>query len=186
CSAAAAEWRAEREDANWEPTCERCSRKPRPPLFPSAGHGHPRCSRTFRGDAPLRPQTFMRLPASEPSSSHHHLLHHLHHQSLHPLDAADSDRAELSATAAAAATMSCQPEFGDEGSGVTLTLRLLMHGKEVGSIIGKKGETVKRIREESGARINISEGSCPERIITITGPTHAVLSAFTMITFKLE
>uniref|UniRef100_A0A8P4KC11 Poly(rC) binding protein 4 n=1 Tax=Dicentrarchus labrax TaxID=13489 RepID=A0A8P4KC11_DICLA len=61
-----------------------------------------------------------------------------------------------------------------------------MHGKEVGSIIGKKGETVKRIREESSARINISEGSCPERIITITGQTDCVFRAFTMITFKLE
>lgn len=80
--------------------------------------------------------------------------------------------------------MSCEQEFGDMG--VTLTLRLLMHGKEVGSIIGKKGETVKRIREESSARINISEGSCPERIITITGPTDCVFRAFTMITFKLE
>ncbi|KAJ8359298.1 hypothetical protein SKAU_G00158230 [Synaphobranchus kaupii] len=69
---------------------------------------------------------------------------------------------------------------------VTLTLRLLMHGKEVGSIIGKKGETVKRIREESGARVNISEGSCPERIITITGPTDSVYRAFGMITYKLE
>uniref|UniRef100_A0A3P8PRC1 K Homology domain-containing protein n=1 Tax=Astatotilapia calliptera TaxID=8154 RepID=A0A3P8PRC1_ASTCA len=36
------------------------------------------------------------------------------------------------------------------------------------------------------ARINISEGSCPERIITITGPTDCVFRAFTMITFKLE
>uniref|UniRef100_M4AMQ4 Poly(rC) binding protein 4 n=1 Tax=Xiphophorus maculatus TaxID=8083 RepID=M4AMQ4_XIPMA len=88
--------------------------------------------------------------------------------------------------AAAARTMSCEQEFGDGAMAVTLTLRLLMHGKEVGSIIGKKGETVKRIREESGARINISEGSCPERIITITGPTDCVFRAFTMITFKLE
>ncbi|XP_068453550.1 poly(rC)-binding protein 4-like isoform X3 [Clinocottus analis] len=61
-----------------------------------------------------------------------------------------------------------------------------MHGKEVGSIIGKKGETVKRIREESSARVNISEGSCPERIITITGSTDCVFRAFTMITYKLE
>ncbi|KAM6928373.1 poly(rC)-binding protein 4-like [Xenentodon cancila] len=83
-------------------------------------------------------------------------------------------------------TMSCEQEFGDGATGVTLTLRLLMHGKEVGSIIGKKGETVKRIREESSARINISEGSCPERIITITGPTDCVFRAFTMITLKLE
>ncbi|XP_016368237.1 poly(rC)-binding protein 4 isoform X2 [Sinocyclocheilus rhinocerous] len=82
--------------------------------------------------------------------------------------------------------MNCEQDFGDGGMNVTLTLRLLMHGKEVGSIIGKKGETVKRIREESSARINISEGSCPERIITITGATECVLRAFTMITIKLE
>ncbi|XP_069580686.1 poly(rC)-binding protein 4-like isoform X1 [Brachyistius frenatus] len=83
-------------------------------------------------------------------------------------------------------TMNCEQDFGDGGLGVTLTLRLLMHGKEVGSIIGKKGETVKRIREESSARVNISEGSCPERIITITGATDSVFRAFTMITYKLE
>ncbi|XP_029103755.1 poly(rC)-binding protein 4 isoform X2 [Scleropages formosus] len=82
--------------------------------------------------------------------------------------------------------MNCEQDFGEGGMNVTLTLRLLMHGKEVGSIIGKKGETVKRIREESSARINISEGSCPERIITITGPTECVFRAFTMITLKLE
>ncbi|XP_036840130.1 poly(rC)-binding protein 3 isoform X5 [Oncorhynchus mykiss] len=82
--------------------------------------------------------------------------------------------------------MNCEQDFGEGGMNVTLTLRLLMHGKEVGSIIGKKGETVKKIREESSARINISEGSCPERIITITGPTDCVFRAFTMITLKLE
>ncbi|XP_070964367.1 poly(rC)-binding protein 4-like isoform X2 [Oncorhynchus clarkii lewisi] len=75
-------------------------------------------------------------------------------------------------------TMNCEQDFGDGGLGVTLTLRLLMHGK--------KGETVKRIREESSARVNISEGSCPERIITITGSTDCVFRAFTMITYKLE
>ncbi|XP_029445725.1 poly(rC)-binding protein 3-like isoform X1 [Rhinatrema bivittatum] len=72
------------------------------------------------------------------------------------------------------------------GLNVTLTIRLLMHGKEVGSIIGKKGETVKKMREESGARINISEGSCPERIVTITGPTDAIFKAFSMIALKFE
>ncbi|XP_052355681.1 poly(rC)-binding protein 3-like isoform X2 [Oncorhynchus keta] len=64
-----------------------------------------------------------------------------------------------------------------------------MHGKEVGSIIGKKGETVKKMREEvsaSGARINISEGNCPERIVTITGPTDAIFKAFAMIAYKFE
>ncbi|XP_018529867.1 LOW QUALITY PROTEIN: poly(rC)-binding protein 2-like, partial [Lates calcarifer] len=108
----------------------------------------------------------MRLPAAE--STHHTSTHH------------------TTTTSSTSTTMSCEREFGDGAMGVTLTLRLLMHGKEVGSIIGKKGETVKRIREESSARINISEGSCPERIITITGPTDCVFRAFTMITFKLE
>ncbi|KAJ3592668.1 hypothetical protein NHX12_007795 [Muraenolepis orangiensis] len=64
------------------------------------------------------------------------------------------------------------------GLNVTLTIRLLMHGK--------KGETVKKMREESSARINISEGNCPERIVTITGPTDAIFRAFTMIAYKFE
>uniref|UniRef100_A0AAZ3SG74 K Homology domain-containing protein n=1 Tax=Oncorhynchus tshawytscha TaxID=74940 RepID=A0AAZ3SG74_ONCTS len=68
-----------------------------------------------------------------------------------------------------------QPEGG---LNVTLTIRLLMHGK--------KGETVKKMREESGARINISEGNCPERIVTITGPTDAIFKAFAMIAYKFE
>uniref|UniRef100_A0A3B3Q3T9 Poly(rC) binding protein 3 n=1 Tax=Paramormyrops kingsleyae TaxID=1676925 RepID=A0A3B3Q3T9_9TELE len=66
------------------------------------------------------------------------------------------------------------------GLNVTLTIRLLMHGK-VGI-----GETVKKMREESGARINISEGNCPERIVTITGPTDAIFKAFAMIAYKFE
>uniref|UniRef100_A0A8C9UQC1 K Homology domain-containing protein n=1 Tax=Spermophilus dauricus TaxID=99837 RepID=A0A8C9UQC1_SPEDA len=72
------------------------------------------------------------------------------------------------------------------GLNVTLTIRLLMHGKEVGSIIGKKGESVKKMLEESGASINISEGNCPERIITLAGPTNAIFKAFAMIIDKLE
>ncbi|KAF7243743.1 Poly(rC)-binding protein 3 [Varanus komodoensis] len=50
----------------------------------------------------------------------------------------------------------------------------------------QKGETVKKMREESGARINISEGNCPERIVTITGPTDAIFKAFAMIAYKFE
>uniref|UniRef100_A0A3Q0RXY7 Poly(rC) binding protein 3 n=1 Tax=Amphilophus citrinellus TaxID=61819 RepID=A0A3Q0RXY7_AMPCI len=66
------------------------------------------------------------------------------------------------------------------GLNVTLTIRLLMHGKV------QKGETVKKMREDSGARINISEGNCPERIVTITGPTDAIFKAFAMIAYKFE
>ncbi|CAO2633708.1 Poly(rC)-binding protein 4 [Lemmus lemmus] len=72
---------------------------------------------------------------------------------------------------------------------ITLTLRMLMHGKVSGwgwQSPGAKGETVKRIREQSSARITISEGSCPERITTITGSTAAVFHAVSMIAFKLD
>merc|ERR1712061_764299 len=69
---------------------------------------------------------------------------------------------------------------------VTLTIRLIMQGKEVGSIIGKKGDIVKRFREESGAKINISDGSCPERIVTVTGNTESIFRAFTLICNKFE
>uniref|UniRef100_A0A2K5PEG4 Poly(rC) binding protein 2 n=9 Tax=Simiiformes TaxID=314293 RepID=A0A2K5PEG4_CEBIM len=72
------------------------------------------------------------------------------------------------------------------GLNVTLTIRLLMHGKVCSSLGNWKGESVKKMREESGARINISEGNCPERIITLAGPTNAIFKAFAMIIDKLE
>merc|ERR1712141_817508 len=69
---------------------------------------------------------------------------------------------------------------------VTLTIRMIMSGKEVGSIIGKGGEIINNIREESGAKIHISDGSVPERIVTVTGSTDAILKAFNLIAKKFE
>lgn len=67
-----------------------------------------------------------------------------------------------------------------------LTIRLLMQGKEVGSIIGKRGDNIKSIREESGARINISDGTTPERIVTMVGTIETLSKAFDMICQKFE
>lgn len=39
---------------------------------------------------------------------------------------------------------------------------------------------------QSGAKINISDGSCPERIVTITGNLETITKAFTMICRKFE
>uniref|UniRef100_A0A671RM12 Poly(rC)-binding protein 4-like n=1 Tax=Sinocyclocheilus anshuiensis TaxID=1608454 RepID=A0A671RM12_9TELE len=50
----------------------------------------------------------------------------------------------------------------------------------------QENESCSSVQISSSARINISEGSCPERIITITGATECVFRAFTMITLKLE
>uniref|UniRef100_A0A0N4ZP28 K Homology domain-containing protein n=1 Tax=Parastrongyloides trichosuri TaxID=131310 RepID=A0A0N4ZP28_PARTI len=69
---------------------------------------------------------------------------------------------------------------------VLLTVRLLMQGKEVGSIIGRGGDQIRSIREKSQAKINISDGSCPERIVTITGNEVTINKAFTMICDKFE
>ncbi|NXV12631.1 PCBP4 protein, partial [Cepphus grylle] len=66
---------------------------------------------------------------------------------------------------------------------ITLTLRMLMHGKvTVGGSALLRGSAM----PGSSARITISEGSCPERITTITGSTDAVFRAVSMIAFKLE
>ncbi|NXJ15789.1 PCBP4 protein, partial [Odontophorus gujanensis] len=77
---------------------------------------------------------------------------------------------------------------GEPQLSITLTLRMLMHGKvtcpgDGGAPCAPDGL---HCRPQSSARITISEGSCPERITTITGSTNAVFRAVSMIAFKLE
>ncbi|KAK7602930.1 hypothetical protein V9T40_006904 [Parthenolecanium corni] len=74
----------------------------------------------------------------------------------------------------------------EDNRDVILTVRVLMHGKEVGSIIGKKGELVRQLREESGSRIHISDGSSADRIVTVTGNLNAIYKAFSLITAKVQ
>ncbi|KAH7724450.1 CRE-PES-4 protein [Aphelenchoides avenae] len=94
--------------------------------------------------------------------------------------------------------MELTPDGSDKGYGTSTsngstpsvsvihTIRLLMQGKEVGSIIGKRGDHIKQIRERSGAKINISDGSCPERIVTIIGSAATINRSFSMICRKFE
>ena len=39
---------------------------------------------------------------------------------------------------------------------------------------------------QSGAKINITDGSCPERIVTVIGTSQQILTAFTLICAKFE
>ena len=39
---------------------------------------------------------------------------------------------------------------------------------------------------QSGAKINITDGSCPERIVTVIGTSQSILKAFTLICAKFE
>ncbi|XP_054572702.1 poly(rC)-binding protein 2-like, partial [Eptesicus fuscus] len=73
----------------------------------------------------------------------------------------------------------------ESGLNITLTIRLLTLGKKVSSIMGKKGESVKMCKK-SDALINISEGNCPERIITLAGFSTAIFKTFAIIIDKLE
>uniref|UniRef100_A0A3B3QCA2 K Homology domain-containing protein n=1 Tax=Paramormyrops kingsleyae TaxID=1676925 RepID=A0A3B3QCA2_9TELE len=76
----------------------------------------------------------------------------------------------------------------DGGLNVMLTIRLLMHGKVCFPLSSSYCLPYFScyFSAASGARINISEGSCPERIVTITGPTDAIFKAFSMIAVKFE
>ena len=46
--------------------------------------------------------------------------------------------------------------------------------------------TYKLISLQSGAKINITDGSCPERIVTVVGSSKAIHKAFTLICEKFE
>lgn len=84
-------------------------------------------------------------------------------------------------------TMQQPPQqLSDSNGQLALTIRLLMQGKEVGSIIGKKGDNIRRFREVSGAKINVSDSSCPDRIVTLSGTLDEVYNALSMICSKFE
>ena len=68
-----------------------------------------------------------------------------------------------------------------------LTLRLLMSGRDTGSVIGKGGSFIKTVRERSNARVNISSDSfSTERMVTITGGINAINTAVMMMATRLE
>eukprot|EP00731_Ephydatia_muelleri_P012950 Em0007g260a len=67
-----------------------------------------------------------------------------------------------------------------------LSIRMLMSSRDVGSIIGKGGITIKTFREQSGARINISNSTSSERLVTITGNRESICKAFEAIGVKIE
>ena len=62
----------------------------------------------------------------------------------------------------------------DEKPKVTIILRTIVTGPEAGCIIGRGGEIVNSIRDESGAKIKIEGSSQQERIITVDGPTDSI------------
>ena len=62
----------------------------------------------------------------------------------------------------------------------------LLAGKTGAGLQGRLNAWLTRKFLQSGAKINISDGSCPERIVTVTGSTDAIYKAFTLICNKFE
>jgi len=77
-------------------------------------------------------------------------------------------------------------DLDEDEEKVNIVMRTIVTGPEAGSIIGRKGETVKNIREESKAKIKIEGDGPHERIITVDGKTDSIFKAYTMICKVLE
>src|SRR5690554_1816990 len=58
----------------------------------------------------------------------------------------------------------------------TMAIRSLVSTKDAGIIIGKSGKNVSEIREQSGAKVTISEmiPGATERVLTVSGPLDTV------------
>lgn len=69
---------------------------------------------------------------------------------------------------------------------MSVTLRTIVTGPEAGSIIGRGGDVINNIRDESKAKIKIEGSSATERIITVEGPTDAIFKAYTQMCKILE
>ncbi|KAF9958032.1 hypothetical protein BGZ65_001717 [Modicella reniformis] len=69
----------------------------------------------------------------------------------------------------------------------TTALRSIVSTKDAGVIIGKAGKNVSEIREQSGAKVTISEmvPGAYERILTVSGPLDTVAKAYSLVAQKV-
>ncbi|KAF9898743.1 hypothetical protein BX616_003662 [Lobosporangium transversale] len=69
----------------------------------------------------------------------------------------------------------------------TTALRSIVSTKDAGVIIGKSGKNVSEIREQSGAKVTISEmvPGAYERILTVSGPLDTVAKAYSLVAQKI-
>ncbi|KAG0011183.1 hypothetical protein BGZ80_000873 [Entomortierella chlamydospora] len=69
----------------------------------------------------------------------------------------------------------------------TTALRSIVSTKDAGVIIGKSGKNVSEIRDQSGAKVTISEmiPGAYERILTVSGPLDTVAKAYSLVAQKI-
>jgi predicted RNA-binding protein YlqC (UPF0109 family) len=73
------------------------------------------------------------------------------------------------------------PSFSPDQSEESLSIKVLVANDQAGAIIGKGGEVIKQMREESGARISIGKKVDFVRVITLVGTSAALRSALTIL-----
>nr|BAF57636.1 hnRNP K protein [Dugesia japonica] len=67
-----------------------------------------------------------------------------------------------------------------------IELRFLIPSKAAGSVIGKSGENIRNLRRMFMARINISDNSGPERILSLEADLDTILEILTQCLEKME
>ncbi|KAK3401229.1 hypothetical protein B0T20DRAFT_163692 [Sordaria brevicollis] len=79
------------------------------------------------------------------------------------------------------------PRTDEEYAQTTLTLRALVSTKEAGVIIGKGGQNVANLRDETGVKAGVSKvvAGVPDRVLTITGGCEAVSKAYGVVARSL-
>ena len=68
---------------------------------------------------------------------------------------------------------------------VITTLRVLLCKQEVGRLIGINGDTIKKLRDETKAKIHISKGTLVQRVVSISGDVDDMVQALGQIATTL-
>ncbi|KAJ1550240.1 hypothetical protein HK405_001077, partial [Cladochytrium tenue] len=76
---------------------------------------------------------------------------------------------------------------GAAGAARAVQMRALISTKEAAIIIGKLGKNIADIRDQSGAKVVVSENvqGAMERVLSVVGPIDAVAKAFSLVATKL-
>ena len=66
-----------------------------------------------------------------------------------------------------------------------LEIHFIILSKDAGGIIGRQGNNVRQMRDESGAEIGISGSSSVERLLNIKGSPKSIMLSVTMVSSSL-
>ncbi|KAJ9136671.1 KH domain RNA-binding protein [Pleurostoma richardsiae] len=75
------------------------------------------------------------------------------------------------------------PKTDEEYAQAQLTLRAIVSSKEAGVIIGKRGQNVADLRDETGVKAGVTKvvQGVPDRVLTITGGCEAISRAYAVV-----